>query len=61
MKEIKFCPLLTGYEKREPILRGQSTFTFPILRACIKEQCAAYDNGHCKHFGTSTEKSDENE
>lgn len=42
--KIKYCPDLTSYEEVKAMLIGQGDFTRPVVHACLKEKCAAYDS-----------------
>lgn len=52
---IKFCPDLTGKEEVKAVLIGNGDFVRPVLHACIKEKCIAYENGICKKYNTKVE------
>lgn len=54
---IKFCPDLTSHEEVKAMFVGQGDFTKPILHACIKEKCIAYDykRGHCNKYDNTVE------
>lgn len=50
MKQIKFCPDLTGKEEVKAVLRGTGDFVRPVLHSCMQEKCIAFKEGKCMKY-----------
>lgn len=57
MKTIKFCPLLLGREERKALTYGAGDYIVPVLYACKREDCVAFDSEKkwCNHYNQPTE------
>lgn len=56
---MKICPDMTTVAWEKAIMRGMGDYQRVVLKQCVMEQCAAYDDGFCKKYGQTIFETEE--